>query len=80
MNRIANSAGFQLGDSVLTDLHYADDVALLVDDADKLHDVLLTTENEAASDTQLSFSQALIYAQDRPISRASATSAEALRC
>jgi len=39
-NLVANSAKLQLGDAVFTDLYYADVVALLVDDPDKLQDVL----------------------------------------
>jgi len=46
MNNVVNSSGLQLGDSILTDLDYADDVMLLVDDPARPQDALLTLEKE----------------------------------
>jgi len=52
MNHVAISAEMQHSDTILTDFDYADGIALLVDDPDKLRNVLLTMENEAVIKTE----------------------------
>jgi len=73
VNNVVNSAGSQLGASVLTDLDYAHDVMLLIDDPGRLlQNALLTMEKEAAElGLHVSWSKTKVrnVGHDRTVSR-----------